>query len=52
MKNTRERQEEQRRQKLAEMQAQIDRGSLVVRQLTAEERKEHKPRPPKPKRGA
>jgi hypothetical protein len=50
MKTSRERQEEQRKQKLAEMQAQIDRGSLVIRQLTAEERKKHQPRPPKPKR--
>jgi hypothetical protein len=50
MKTTRERQEEQREQKLKEMQAQIDRGSLVVRQMTAEERERNQPRPPKPKR--
>jgi hypothetical protein len=50
MKTTQERQEEQRKQKLEEMQAQIDRGSLVVRQMTPEERKRNPPRPPKPKR--
>jgi hypothetical protein len=50
MKTTRERQEEQRKVKLEEMQAQIDRGSLVVRQMTPEEKKRNQPRPPKPKR--
>jgi hypothetical protein len=50
MKTTRERQEDQRKQKLEEMQAQIDRGSLKVRQMTPEERKANQPRPPKPKR--
>jgi hypothetical protein len=34
-----------RREKLAEIQEQIDDGSLVVRQMTPEERKRNPPRP-------
>jgi hypothetical protein len=50
MKTTRERQEEQRKQKLEHVQEQIDRGSLVVRQMTPAERERNQPKPPKPKR--
>jgi hypothetical protein len=41
---------EQRRAKLQEIQRQIEAGSLTVRKMTAEERKNHPPRPPKPRR--
>jgi hypothetical protein len=34
-----------RKEKLAEIQEQIDDGSLVVRQMTPEERKRNPPRP-------
>jgi hypothetical protein len=34
-----------RREKLAEIQEQINEGSLVVRQMTPEERKRNPPRP-------
>jgi hypothetical protein len=50
MKTARERAEERRLQKLAEVQAQIRSGSLVVRQMTAAERKSNPPQSPRPKR--
>ncbi len=50
MKTPQERAEEKRRQKLEEMQAQIRNGSLVVREMTPEERERNPPKPPKPKR--
>jgi hypothetical protein len=50
MKSTQERAEERRRQKLAEIEAQIRSGSLVVRQMTAAERARNPPRPAPPKR--
>ena len=50
MKTPQERAEEKRRQKLEEMQAQIRNGSLVVREMTPEERERNQPKPPKPKR--
>jgi hypothetical protein len=50
MKTARERAEERRLQKLAEVQAQIRSGSLVVRQMTPAERKSNPPQPPRPKR--
>ena len=49
MKTPQERAEEKRRQKLEEMQEQIRSGSLVVREMTPEERERNKPRPPRPK---
>jgi hypothetical protein len=50
MKTTQERADDRRRQKLAEVQAQIRSGSLVVRQMTAAERERNPPRPRRPKR--
>jgi hypothetical protein len=50
MKTTRQRAEERRRDRLAEMQRQIDDGTLTIRQMTAKERAEHPPQP-RPKRG-
>lgn len=50
MKSTYERDQERRRQKLAEIEAQIRDGSLVVRQMTAAERALNAPRPAQPKR--
>jgi hypothetical protein len=50
MKTPQERAEEKRRQKLEEMQAQIRSGSLVVREMTPEERERNPPKPPRPKR--
>ncbi len=50
MKSTQERQQERRRQKLAEVEAQVRSGSLVVRQMTAAERALNPPRPARPKR--
>jgi hypothetical protein len=51
MKTPQERQADRRRQKLEEVDKQIRTGSLVVRQMTAEERALHPARPPAPKRG-
>jgi len=52
MKSTQERQQDRRRQKLAEVQAQIRSGSLVVRQMTAAERALNPPRPAPQKRSS
>jgi len=49
MTTPKERQEEQRREKLRRMEEQIRKGSLVVRQMTPEERERNPPRPPSPK---
>jgi hypothetical protein len=51
MKTPQERADDRRRQKLAEVQAQIRNGTLVVRQMTAAERERNPPAPPRPKRG-
>jgi hypothetical protein len=59
MTTAQQRAEERRREKLADVQRQIRDGSLVVRQMTAEERARFPPRldrrahgatPPRPKR--
>jgi hypothetical protein len=49
VKTQQERSEEQRRSKLADMQRQVKDGSLVVRQMTADERERNPPRPRKPR---
>ena len=49
-KTQQERAAERRREKLAQVQEQIDDGSLVVRQMTPAERKRNPPRPRVPKR--
>ena len=49
--NHRERQEKKRQEKLENVQEQVDNGSLVIRKMTKEERKENPPKPrPKDKR--
>jgi hypothetical protein len=50
MKTQKERAEEKRREKLAAVEEQVRQGSLVVRQMTDEERERNRPRPPRPKR--
>jgi len=49
-KTTRERAEEKRQEKLDLVREQVDNGSLVIREMTDEERRRYPPRPPKPKR--
>lgn len=51
MKTPQERQADRRRQKLDEVDKQIRSGSLVVRQMTAEERARNPVPPALPKRG-
>lgn len=54
-KSVQERQQEERERKLAEMQEQIERGTLVIRKMTDEERRANPPRPrtaPPRKRGS
>jgi hypothetical protein len=48
MKTTRERAEERRQEKLAGVQEQVEAGSLVIRQMTEEERRRYPPCPPRP----
>ena len=50
MTTPRERAEERRQAKLADVQEQIDDGSLVVRKMTAKERADNPPKP-RPERG-
>jgi hypothetical protein len=50
MKSTRERAEEKRQAKLEYVKEQVESGSLVIRQMTDEERLKNPPRPVQPKR--
>ena len=50
MKTQQERSDEQRRSKLADMRRQVKEGSLVVRQMTEDERERNPPRPRQPRR--
>ena len=50
MKTTQERQADRRRAKLDEVDRQVREGSLVVRQMTDDERARNQPKPPRPKR--
>lgn len=50
MKTARERAEEKRAQKLALVREQVESGSLVIRQMTAEERRRYPPRRARAKR--
>jgi hypothetical protein len=53
MKTTRERAEERRLAKLELVREQVENGSLVIRNMTEEERRRYPPRPAKlPRRGA
>ena len=45
MKTQRERDDEKRRQKLRDIEEQVKKGSLVVRQMTPEERERDRARP-------
>ena len=49
MKTPKERSEEKRQEKLADIQEQVDKGLLSIRKMTPEERKENPPRERKPK---
>ncbi len=50
MKTARERAEEKRAEKLEQVREQVETGSLVIRQMTDEERRQYPPRPERPKR--
>jgi hypothetical protein len=50
MKTGRERAEEKRQEKLDLVREQLDSGSLTIRQMTEEERRQNPPRPARPKR--
>jgi hypothetical protein len=50
MTTPKERHEDQRGEKLRQIEEQIRTGSLVVRQMTPEERERNPPRPPNPPR--
>lgn len=52
MKTTRERAEEKRQEKLDLVREQQESGSLVIRQMTEEERRRYPLRPEPPQRGA
>jgi hypothetical protein len=49
MKTGREKAEEKRQEKLAQVQEQVEDGSLVIREMTEEERRKYPPRPERPK---
>ena len=46
----REQQDKRRAEKLKQVQEQVDDGSLVIRKMTAEERRRYPPRPARPRR--
>jgi hypothetical protein len=50
VKTARERADEKRAEKLELVRQQVQSGSLVIRQMTAEERRRYPPRPADPKR--
>ena len=50
MKTTRERAEEKRLEKLADVQEQVENGSLVIRKMTDEERQRYPARPEPPQK--
>jgi hypothetical protein len=50
MKTSRERAEEKRQEKLDFVREQLESGTLVIRQMTDEERRRYPPRPAQPKR--
>jgi hypothetical protein len=50
VKSTRERAEEKRQAKLEYVREQVESGSLVIRQMTDEERQKNPARPVQPKR--
>lgn len=50
MKTGRERAQEKRAEKLEVVRQQVTSGSLVIRQMTDEERRRFPPRPARPKR--
>jgi hypothetical protein len=52
VKSTRERAEEKRLAKLDLVREQVENGSLVIRQMTAEERRRYPPPPVQPKKRA
>jgi len=49
MKTARERAAEKREEKLEHVREQVKSGSLVIRQMTEEERRQYPPRPAAPK---
>jgi hypothetical protein len=49
MKSGREKAEERRQAKLDQVEEQVKDGSLVIRQMTEEERRKYPPRPERPK---
>jgi hypothetical protein len=50
VKTQKQRAEERRETKLAEVREQVEQGELVIRQMTPEERKKNPPKPRKQKR--
>jgi hypothetical protein len=50
VKTTRERADEKRAEKLDRVREQVESGSLVIRQMTDEERRRYPPVAPRPKR--
>ena len=49
-KTVREQQDKRREEKLKQVQEQVDEGSLVIRKMTAKERKANPPQPRKEKK--
>jgi hypothetical protein len=50
VKTARERAEEKRAEKLEQVREQVENGTLVIRQMTDEERRRYPPVPAQPKR--
>jgi hypothetical protein len=48
VKSVQQQQQERRRQRLEDIERQVKEGTLVIRKMTAEERRMYPPRPPSP----
>jgi hypothetical protein len=52
LKTPRERAEEKRQEKLDLVREQVENGSLVIRKMTKDERRQYPPKPDQPPKGA
>ena len=52
MKTSRERAEEKRQEKLDLVREQVENGSLVIRKMTKDERRQYPPKPDQPPKGS
>ena len=52
MKTQQQRAEQRRQEKLAQIKEQVEDGSLVIRKMTKDERRQYPPKPDQPPKGS